>query len=348
MEYSKVVYLKTSPETVREDIGRLMRLVSYTDSIGAERDTILGIDLSWHHFYPGTSSTPWQIDGVIGALLADGFDSRRILPFINADATVRVRFGEILNRHRMAVERHGLSLLHPGAETVAVSVSVDSDHAKHTVNNLNGVHIPSAINNSNIVLLPTMKTHHDITIAGAVYTAYGVLFGGEKRERRARFHESLVDTLAVLKKACPGVLAVMDGTFAGEGPGPMRMIPHVKNIIAASTDPLALDAVAAHLMGFDPLEIPYIRMAHEAGLGIGDPQMIDIVGETVPGGSFGFSAKGSSMDDFLWKLETSRVSLGYRLSQMYTDWYWMLNVGEKRMKTVMKSGWGALFETYRK
>ena len=38
-------------------------------------------------------------------------------------------------------------------------------------------------------------------------------------------------------------------------------------------------AVAAKLMGFDPLSIKFIRLAHEKGLGCGDPKEIEIVGD---------------------------------------------------------------------
>ena len=41
------------------------------------------------------------------------------------------------------------------------------------------------------------------------------------------------------------------------------MIPRVKNLILAASDSVAIDAIAAQLMGFDPLSIPFLRMAHE-------------------------------------------------------------------------------------
>ena len=52
-----------------------------------------------------------------------------------------------------------------------------------------------------------------------------------------------------------------------------------KNVILASADQVAIDAVAAKLMGFDPMSIKYIRLAHEAGLGVGRPEEIEIVGD---------------------------------------------------------------------
>ena len=92
-------------------------------------------------------------------------------------------------------------------------------------------------------------------------------------------HETLVDLLMIQQKIHRGVFAVMDGTFAGDGPGPRCMMPHVKNVVLASADQVAIDAVAAKLMGFDPMQIKFIRMAHEMGLGCGDPRDIEIVGD---------------------------------------------------------------------
>ena len=83
----------------------------------------------------------------------------------------------------------------------------------------------------------------------------------------------------IQKKIHRGIFAVMDGTFAGDGPGPRCMVPHVKNVMLASADQVAIDAVAAKLMGFDPMSIKYIRMAHDLGLGCGDPRDIEIVGD---------------------------------------------------------------------
>jgi hypothetical protein len=55
--------------------------------------------------------------------------------------------------------------------------------------------------------------------------------------------------------------------------------PVVKNVILASADQVAIDAVSSKMMGFDPLSIPYIKIASEKGLGCGDPREIEIVGD---------------------------------------------------------------------
>ena len=76
-----------------------------------------------------------------------------------------------------------------------------------------------------------------------------------------------------------GTLAIADCTTAGSGPGPRTMTPVVKNLLIASADQVAIDAVAAKLIGFDPMTVPCIRLGHENGLGKGRMDEIDIIGD---------------------------------------------------------------------
>ena len=124
-----------------------------------------------------------------------------------------------------------------------------------------------------------MKTHVFTTTTGAMKNAFGGLLNERRHWTHPVIHETLVDLLMIQKKIHRGMFAVMDGTFAGDGPGPRCMVPHVKNVMLASADQVAIDAVAAKLMGFDPLSIKYIRLAHDVGLGCGDPREIEIVGD---------------------------------------------------------------------
>jgi hypothetical protein len=72
----------------------------------------------------------------------------------------------------------------------------------------------------------------------------------------------------------------MDGTTAGSGPGPRTVVPHDKHVILAAADQVAIDSVAAKLMGFDWQKLPCIALSHEHRLGIGDPAEIEIIGDT--------------------------------------------------------------------
>jgi hypothetical protein len=157
----------------------------------------------------------------------------------------------------------------------------------------------------------------------------------------------------------------MDGTFAGDGPGPRCMIPHVKNVLLASADQVAIDAVAAKLMGFDPLDIAFIRLAHERGLGCGDPRDIEIVGdEALADTSWNFVGPyekmtfASRMQHLIywgplkkpieWSLKTVLAPWAYLASVTYHDSIWYPLVAKNRVRGVLKSGWGRLFSNWEK
>jgi uncharacterized protein (DUF362 family) len=52
-------------------------------------------------------------------------------------------------------------------------------------------------------------------------------------------------------------------------------------LILAGSDIVAVDTVGARLMGFDPLKIPHIALACQAGLGEGDLNKITVIGGIV-------------------------------------------------------------------
>ena len=56
-------------------------------------------------------------------------------------------------------------------------------------------------------------------------------------------------------------LTIIDGIIGGEGNGPIDVDPVASGVLLLSTDPVAADAVAARLMGFDPRKIPIIARA---------------------------------------------------------------------------------------
>ena len=97
-----------------------------------------------------------------------------------------------------------------------------------------------------------MKTHVFTTMTGAMKNAFGGLLHRYRHWTHSVIHETLVDLLQIQKEIHSGLFAVMDGTFAGDGPGPRAMRIHNKNVILASADQVAIDAVAAKMMGLDP------------------------------------------------------------------------------------------------
>jgi uncharacterized protein (DUF362 family) len=284
MKNSRVAVLKTSPRSVIADYHELLNLAGYQEEIAKEADTALKVNISWHFFYPGSSTTPWQLEGVIRSMKQDGYDPTLIHACHNRTVVIDAHLGERENKQLPVVEAHGLRNIHlyEGEEWIHIRDAVgDLADDFLCLNEVypKGFHIPRRFIGENIIHLPTIKTHVFTTTTGAMKNAFGGLLNERRHWTHPVIHETLVDLLMIQQKIHRGVFAVMDGTFAGDGPGPRCMIPHVKNVILASSDQVAIDAVAASLMGFDPLSIKFIRLAHEMGLGCGDIEEIEIVGD---------------------------------------------------------------------
>ncbi len=353
MNKTRVAVLKTSPETVVSDYGRLMRLVSYTDTIQPVNETALNIDLSWHHFFPGSSATPWQLDGVLNTLIEDGFKSERLYACYGAKSGISTLKGEVLNRHVPVVERHGVRTIH--LNKGGKRIRYESKTPLRVLSKVypDGVTIPERFTGCSAIQLTTLKTDALITVAGAVHTAFKNILDERSACAYPVYHEALVDALTIAKEVYKGVFAVMDGVFAAEGPGPLSYMPHEKNIILASSDIVALDAVAASLMGFDPLSIPFILLAHESGIGTGDMNEIEVAGDDITGLNFHFTLKQTGMDYRIRTMEKALAGsflapVSQLMSTAYNDFYWYVHTGEGHIKNAMKGDWGKLFEDYRK
>ena len=223
-----------------------------------------------------------------------------------------------------------------------------------------GIEIPKMYIGKQVIHLPTVKTHGHSTTTGAIKNAFGGLLKEVRHYAHKYIHEVLVDLMIMQRELHPNILAVMDGTVAGDGAGPRTMTPHSKNLILASSDSVAIDAVAAKLMGFEPMKIPYLRMCHERGLGVAELNEIEILGLDISGIDFGFKTKKSFViwgDQmlrtgalrFLEKiaLHSPLVFWAPMASNIYHDYIWYPTIGRSIIRKYSKTEWGRLFERYK-
>jgi len=359
MNQSKVAVIKTTPKTVLEDVGTLMRSADYGRFLDKSKEVLLKINITWHKYFPGCSTTPWQLEGVIRTLLADGFRADQLILVHNDTVVVKARVGEILNRLAPVGRKYGLKTIY-----LQNGVEWKTYTPKHPMMVLDeiypkGIEIPSVFIGRNIIQLPTMKTHVFTTMTGAMKNAFGGLLQTNRHWTHSVIHETLVDLLTIQREIHAGIFAVTDGTIAGDGPGPRALVPVEKNYMLASGDQVAVDAVSARMMGFDPLTLDFIRLAHEKDLGCGSFPDITVVGEDISEVNFGFrctetfASRGQkaiyhgwlkSMEKIL--LRSPIASWSYIASIIYHDWYWYTFVGRKRVRRIRETQWGKLFQTY--
>jgi len=356
-----VAVIKTKPETVLEDYGKLMRLANYQNYLPKDKPLGLKINISWHYWYPACSTTPWQLEGVIKTLLADGYAADKVYGCHNRTVVVSAKRGEIENKHKPVLEKYGLKNVHlyePGEEWITYQPKGKMLVLPEIYPN--GIQIPKRLIGSNVIHLPTMKTHVFTTITGAMKNAFGGLLHEKRHWTHSVIHETLVDLLTIQKEIHSGIFAVTDATFAGDGPGPRCMHIHTPGYILASADQVAIDAIAAKMMGFDPLSLKFIRLAHEAGLGCGDPKEIEVVGDDIAEINFHMAAHQNTFasrgQKFIYwgplkplenmLLRTRIAPWSYYASRLYHDLYWYRCTGKGRIKEALKTDWGKLFESY--
>jgi uncharacterized protein (DUF362 family) len=276
---STVAVLRVSPSTVLNDVSRLVDLAGVSKALRPGATTILKDNISWHFPFPAANSTPWQIEGTVRALAAHGFTDQVCVQ--NKTVVTDAFKGEDLNHYLPIFAKYRVPVLYNFKNEDMTWVRYEPKARMRVLNQIfpEGIQIPDYFFGKNIVHLPTTKCHIYTTTTGAMKNAFGGLLNTRRHYTHSWIHETLVDLLAIQKEIHSGLFAIMDGTTAGNGPGPRTMYPVVKNVMLASDDQVAIDAVAAKMMGFDPMSLPYIRLAHEDGLGVGDPRAIQIVGD---------------------------------------------------------------------
>ena len=358
MSEPKVIVLKTSPDKVLEDYTKLLKLSEYQKFLPKDKETLLKLNLSWTKYFPSCSSEPWQLEGVLKTLLEDGFKKEKLIPVENKTVVTDPVKGAENNRWLSVLNKYKIKFT-PLTEVEWIKYEFKSKLLKLNLLFPKGIEIPKMFIGKQVIHLPTVKTHgHSIT-TGAIKNSFGGLLKEFRHYGHKYIHQVLVDLLLMQKEIHPSVFAVMDGTVCGDGAGPRTMKPEIKNYILASFDSVAIDSISAKLMGFDPMTIPYIRICHEKGLGIGDPKEIEIIGEDISSVNFGFKVKKSLViwGDQMLRIGPLRFLEGILLksplvgwapfaSNLYHDILWYPTIGRRLINEFKKTEWGRLFERY--
>jgi uncharacterized protein (DUF362 family) len=356
----KVAVLRTKPESVLEDYRRLLKLADADRYLAPDKTTILKDNISWHYPMPAANTTPWQLEGTILGLRDLGY--KDISCVQNKTVVIDTHKGEDLNQYVPIFRKCGLPVLYNFKDKDMKWVPFEPKAKMLALDRVypRGFRIPDYFFGKNIVHLPTVKCHIYTTTTGAMKNAFGGLLCTRRHYTHTWIHETLVDLLAIQQEIHAGIFAVMDGTTAGDGQGPRTVTPVEKNVILASGDQVAIDAVSAKLMGFDPMSIKYIRLAHEAGLGIGEVREIELVGDDVSGENWGFSVGWNfhrflgwlswyGPTRFLQKLlfRTPVVYFPILVSELNHDYiHWPLKERKIYERWRRDSGWGRLFTEY--
>ena len=145
---------------------------------------------------------------------------------------------------------------------------------------LKGFHFPQSIVEADLIVsMPKMKTHHWVGMTGAMKNLYGTLPGIKYGWPKNILHfAGIPQTVVDINSSLPKTIAIVDGITCMEGDGPIMGSPKEMGLVVIGTNPTAVDATLARMMGVDPRQISYLAIA-ENRLGPLCPKRIEQRGE---------------------------------------------------------------------
>ncbi len=339
--------VKTTPKTYFDDVSRLFRLAKFDKVMNPKKRTAIKLNISWQEYFPACSTAPYQLEGLLKVLTDLGFND--IIAVENMTVVTDARTGMYKNRFVPVLEKYDIPY------TILLDEKwKEVNPSKPMVFGQEDMLMPETILGAQVIHLPTFKCHGHSTITCSLKNAFGFL-KTVRHHYHLKIHEILVDLLRIQQEFCGPLFGFADSTIAMDGAGPRTGVPYVKDYIAASADLVALDALCAKMLGYDPMSIGHVRMAHEQGLGNADLDSVDLVGDCVDNVCFGFKTKldpvirfdrlfrSSLLEPLMMRSAFFKVNV--KISHYLRD-IWLRTRGRRHIARIMKTRWGKFFRTY--
>lgn len=349
----KVAVIKTRPETVLGDIGRALHLIEYELALPKDRDTVIVITTPLAMWCPGGATTPWQLEGLVRRLKADGYSRLYILchqPLVGS-----VLQAEEANKLRYVIDKYRLSHLDlhdPEVEWVTHTPSRPLKVAPQLFPD--GIKVPRLLLERNIIHLPALSAHPAMAIAGGMVSTAQLWLGHAHAAALSRvpIADVLADAVALQQELSAGSLTVVDATLVGQGSSLANMRLKEWSLILASTDHVAVDTLGAIILGYPPQEIPALQQAQERGLGISDLAALSILGENLLGPDWNLQPEDKFINTVTGRRQKGAAQLaspqgvGKLLTTLKLQLFWPSGVGRQLARTALETPWGQLFQSY--
>lgn len=345
-----VYFSNTSPDTVLADYSKLFSHFPKPKN----EPHIIKLNLSWSKFFPAVSTPPWHFESVLAWLIDSGVSPKNIIPVENRTVVTDVKLGAKNHGWDLVAGKYGVRI-HYLTEEPYVAYQPKSKMLVLDRIFPKGILLPQIIFDKPLISLCTLKSHVFTTMTGSVKNYFGML-NTNRHHCHRRIHQAIIDLLQIQKEIHPQIIASLDGSVLGFGPGPRAMNWLSSNLIMASIDEIAIDAAAANILGFSPSKIEFLKLGHK--LSLGQNRGFRIIGPKPPHFKVGFyqdtfASRGQKfiyrlLPEWLEKilLQSPIAPWSYAASNLYHDSYWYRFVGQVRLKNYLRSPWGRLFNRY--
>ena len=206
------------------------------------------------------------------------------------EKSCRILIGDSISFYQQGLTRKAFTT--SGIDVVAnkygaTLIAFEEEQVVRTTRDLKGLkelYLPKILLEADMVIdACKLKTHGSLRLSGAIKNMFGCLPGGYKQKihRWLDNEFELSDVFLDIHRVIKPALSIMDAIVGLDG-GPTALGRPVKvSRIIASSNAVALDVIAAKMIGYDPEKLPILLQAKKRGM-IKNFEDIQVLGEISP------------------------------------------------------------------
>lgn len=249
---NKVLVTSITKDTSSDAFGKAVSLIEAKPSL-----VTIKVNLCDYRMSDSGATTDPMMLGCLADAIRERFGDVNI-NIIENDATsieADSLFG--LLGFREIAERHSLNLVNAAKGkwiTKKVNDGIMFDE----------IDVPEIVESCDLLVsLAKLKTNGMTKTTGALKNMFGLF----RPKRKSVYHAKIDEVITDINKVMSPGFSIVDGMIGMEGLGPAFGIPKKTGLLIAGADPVAVDACAAKVMGFNPKCVRHIMMAEKAGIG---------------------------------------------------------------------------------
>jgi uncharacterized protein (DUF362 family) len=228
------------------------------------------------HFAPGTYTDPRVLEAVLAYLRDHGYRRLAVMEGCTAGNFTRLVFQ--VTGYRELCKRYSARPVYLD-EGPVVPVDLADGTRVRVAKRLRSEIIERR--NNFYLSLPKLKTHSMSTVSLGVKNQQAFPIAADRMERHSgeTLHARLAALYALTRPdfcIVEGLTATAHGHFPATALLRESLVP--LDVLVGGTDTLAVDVVAARILGYELHEVEHLRLCAEQGLGVGDLAAIDVRG----------------------------------------------------------------------
>jgi len=340
---TSVAILEARPETVVQDYSRLLKLIDFKALCGGVAPVLVP-GIKGNSWFPGKGTPPWQLDGVLAGCVDQGqlsSDDPITCMVVSSDGKPKTGSGAGWGWEEI-LRRWGIANVDPDSR-IPLSYRAHGNYPALEAVLPHGLAMPPALWEKPVIMLSVPGLGRREPVFGCVELLGRMLhLPHDRKKKRVPRSEVLAELLGYVGDSLVNTIHVMDAVIWDVPSGRGGSKPVLRHVILGGRDPLAVDATAMRLLGFQPTTLPWVRLASERGVGVAKKKEITILGQPELL-DLDFQKRKSTLST----LPDWENPFWMKAEKSWARWLWQRTGRAAEIKKFRDTPWGSLFEMYR-